>query len=144
MSSNEKEYLNIWKIREDIAEVSKRVGKKHYIYDVSFDITQWGEFITRQKKSIENTGKILAYGHIGDGNLHMNVCMNTDKDFFPEVEMFKEVVSKNGSISAEHGIGSHKVDLMPIQKPSNILQVSERIKALFDPKGILNPYKLYP
>lgn len=119
------------------------MGKKHYIYDVSFDITQWDDFITRQKKSIEKTGKILAYGHIGDGNLHMNVCMNTEKDLFPEVEMFKEVVSKNGSISAEHGIGSQKVDLLKIQKEPNILELSKKIKGVFDPKGILNPYKLY-
>ena len=100
MSTNQKQYTNIWKIREDIAEISKRVGKKHYIYDVSFDITKWDQFIKQQKNATGENGKVLAYGHIGDGNLHLNVCMNTEKDHFDEVSMFKDVVSKNGSISA--------------------------------------------
>lgn len=58
--------------------------------------------------------------------------------------MFKDVASKNGSISAEHGIGAYKVDLLKIQKPDAVLNICSDIKKVFDPNGILNPYKMYP
>ena len=88
-------------------------------------------------------GKLLGYGHIGDGNLHLNVMLYDEKDNYDEVAMFKEVVREKGSISAEHGVGTQKVNLLHLQKPKEVLQLCDQIKNTFDPKGILNPYKLY-
>lgn len=86
---------------------------------------------------------IIGYGHIGDGNIHINICVKGDQkiDIMDEV-VFKEVVAKHGSISAEHGVGIYKPQYLPMQKSQAILNIYKQIKQIFDPNGIMNPYKM--
>jgi FAD/FMN-containing dehydrogenase len=58
--------------------------------------------------------------------------------------VFKEVTRHGGSISAEHGVGLHKPNYLSLQKSPQILQIYRNIKNLFDPNGIMNPYKVIP
>jgi FAD/FMN-containing dehydrogenase len=74
-------------------------------YDISFNIRKWGEFVEKARRDID--GYVIGYGHIGDGNLHLNICLERGKTF-EEKDIFEEVVKNHGSISAEHGIGLHK------------------------------------
>ena len=92
---------------------------------------------------------ILGYGHIGDGNLHINICVKRDsealhKQVIDEKEIFEYVIKLGGSMSAEHGMGIQKTHFLALQKSEEVIEVFKEIKRVFDPKGIMNPYKVLP
>lgn len=93
---------------------------------------------------------IALFGHIGDGNLHLNIVKPkelSDSDFFKQCkqvdpDMFLLIQKYKGSISAEHGIGLLKKDYLGFSRSQGELDTMRAIKAAFDPKGILNPGKV--
>lgn len=91
--------------------------------------------------------RAAGYGHLGDGNVHF---LATTWEFDPEVLsliepfIYEWTAERNGSISAEHGIGYHKAKHLHINQPSNVIAIMKSLKNLFDSKGILNPYKVLP
>lgn len=85
----------------------------------------------------------LGYGHIGDGNLHLNVSV---RKYSPEIETILEPfvyewIAKNGSISAEHGLGFQKKNYIGYSKNEIEVKLIKEIKQHYDPNGIMNPYK---
>ncbi len=90
---------------------------------------------------------IVGYGHMGDGNLHLNISAD---GYSPQVIdavepfVYEWVQRHNGSISAEHGLGLMKASCIGYSKSPAMLQTMRRVKTLFDPNGILNPYKFLP
>ena len=87
--------------------------------------------------------KILGFGHIGDGNLHVNIIASQNKTI-NEGDLFKKIAGLKGSISAEHGVGLEKGKYLYLQKSPPILGLYKQIKQVFDPNGIMNPYKVLP
>jgi glycolate oxidase len=92
----------------------------------------------------------VCYGHLGDGNLHINVMKEqiSDEDWNTKIndgigEIFKLTVSLGGTLSGEHGIGIAKRPYMPIAMRQANLTLMRGIKKAFDPKGILNPGKIF-
>ena len=92
----------------------------------------------------------VCYGHAGDGNMHVNIIKGTmsDIDWNTKLkqgirEIFELTVSLGGTISGEHGIGSVQREYMSIKYPEVHLNIMRGIKAVFDPKGILNPGKIF-
>ena len=92
----------------------------------------------------------ICYGHAGDGNLHVNILKGDldDQKWNEELplairELFKKVVALGGTISGEHGIGLVQKQYMDIAFPKVTLQIMRDIKKVFDPKGILNPGKIF-
>jgi glycolate oxidase len=92
----------------------------------------------------------VCYGHLGDGNLHLNVMKEqiSDEDWNTKImdgigEIFKLTVSLGGTLSGEHGVGIAKKPYMPIAMREANLAVMRGIKKAFDPKGILNPGKIF-
>ena len=110
-------------------------------YDVSFSISEWENLLEDLRKNLPNV-EVLGFGHIGDGNLHINVCTQNNETI-DDREVFERVTKFKGSISAEHGI-ANKVEYLHLQKSPEILSIHKQIKKMFDPKGILNPYKCIP
>ena len=94
--------------------------------------------------------RIVCFGHLGDGNLHYNLSrpVRGENDEFiartPEVNriVYDQVVERGGSISAEHGIGQLKRDLLPDYKSAVEIDLMRRIKQAFDPRGLMNPGKV--
>jgi glycolate oxidase len=92
---------------------------------------------------------IPAFGHAGDGNLHVNIMLDKDRpgetEKIPYIikELFQKVIHLEGTITGEHGIGITKAPYlaMEIQKPE--MDLLHRIKRAFDPAGILNPGKIF-
>ena len=144
MSQNDQEFKKIWSVRESIATISAKEGNV-FAYDISYDISSWEEMMKFLRKKYSRT-VVLGYGHIGDGNIHINICVkkNDTETKVDDVEIFEKVAEKQGSISAEHGVGLHKPHHLHIQKSPQILYLYRQIKDNFDPKGILNPYKVVP
>ena len=94
--------------------------------------------------------KSVCYGHAGDGNLHVNIIKGdlTDDQWENELpkairELFSEVVKLGGTLSGEHGIGLVQKPYMDIALPNITLQIMRDIKQVFDPKGIMNPGKIF-
>ncbi|MBF0441254.1 MAG: FAD-binding oxidoreductase, partial [Oligoflexales bacterium] len=98
-----------------------------------------------------NRVTLVLFGHIGDGNIHFNYVGNSDitrDEFFSEVNKAKEIVYKNlqkygGSVSAEHGIGLLKKNDLKYTCSEIEIDAMKKIKSVLDPKGILNPGKIF-
>jgi FAD/FMN-containing dehydrogenase len=141
-----------WRIREMFGEVQRHAGGsiKH---DVSVPVAAVPAFIREANAAVTALipgARPLPFGHLGDGNIHYNVTQpaGADKAEFlkrwDEVNavVFAVVKRYGGSISAEHGIGVMKRDLLPLVKDPVALDLMRSLKALLDPKNILNPGKV--
>jgi len=141
-----------WRLRESISEVQKFEGGsiKH---DVSVPLGAAPEFLSEATGAVERFApgaRVVAFGHMGDGNIHFNVSQPVGSDakaFLDQWEAMNAVVHGivaryAGSFSAEHGIGQLKRDLLARAKDPVALDVMRRIKATLDPLGILNPGKV--
>jgi FAD/FMN-containing dehydrogenase len=142
----------LWRLRELMSEVQKHEGGsiKH---DVAVPVAKVPEFIARANQLVELMipgARPVPFGHLGDGNIHYNVSQPPAMDraiFLSHWEALNAAVHEivldlGGSISAEHGIGRMKRELLPHAKSPLELELMRRIKAAFDPRGILNPGKL--
>ncbi len=95
--------------------------------------------------------RAVCYGHVGDGNVHVNILQeglsaHQWAELLPKAidQLFREVVRLGGTISGEHGIGYVQRRYMPIAFAPHTLRLMQRIKEAFDPKGLLNPGKIFP
>ena len=142
----------LWRLRELLPQVQKHVGGsiKH---DLSVPLAQVPAFIEEAGRLVEARipgARPVPFGHLGDGNIHYNISqpVGSDKQAFlarwSEVnELVHRIVEKyQGSISAEHGIGKLKRDLLRQVKDPVSLDLMRSIKNTMDPKGILNPGKV--
>jgi len=143
---------DLWRLRELMSEVQKFEGGsiKH---DVSVPVAKVPEFIARANQLVELMipgARPVPFGHLGDGNIHYNVSQPVEMDkavFLSNWEALNAAVHEivldlDGSISAEHGIGRMKADLLPHAKGELAVELMRKIKASFDPNGILNPGKV--
>ena len=130
----------MWKIREDVSIAAKMCGNV-IAYDLSFDVKEWTQLVAELRRTIK--AEVMGYGHIGDGNIHINMIFK-EGESAQHQKVFEEVVKKKGSISAEHGLGLHKAPYLSLQKPPLIINYYRQIKKLFDPNEIMNPYKYLP
>lgn len=143
----------IWHIREHISEAEKKEGRGVH-FDVSLPIATIPDFMESAGKTIKNKvsdAQIIAFGHIGDGNMHYNMCLPkniSDGDFLNKKKILKEIIyseikKRDGSISAEHGVGQErKEDLKNYKAPIDI-ELMKKIKAALDPDNIMNPGKIF-
>ncbi len=142
----------LWRMRSNMSRVQKNEGGsiKH---DISVPIAKIPEFITRANDLIELMipgARPVPFGHFGDGNIHYNISqpIGMDKEIFLKkweevnIAIHEIVVDMGGAISAEHGIGQMKRDLLKQTKSEVEIKLMEDIKNLLDPKYILNPGKV--
>jgi FAD/FMN-containing dehydrogenase len=142
----------IWRIREDIpeAQVLAGGGIKH---DVAVPVSRVAEFLdkgTRKVLEMAPEALVIAFGHLGDGNIHFNLTheddaardrlMTQESDINDAVESM--VVDMGGSFSAEHGVGRLRLRQMKRYKSGVELDLMRRVKRALDPDNLLNPGKL--
>ena len=141
-----------WLLRESISDMQKYEGGsiKH---DVSVPIASVPAFIAEATTAVEAFqpgARVVPFGHMGDGNIHFNVSqpVGADKDEYLDRwaamnEVVHAIVARmHGSISAEHGIGVLKRELLAQTKDAVALDVMRKVKAALDPGGLLNPGKV--
>jgi FAD/FMN-containing dehydrogenase len=143
---------SLWRLRESLSEAQKREGGsiKH---DISVPVERIPAFIAEAGARVAArfpSVRPVPFGHMGDGNLHYNVSQPAGGDkaaFLARWDEMNEIVhglvrEYGGSISAEHGIGQLKRDLLAQVKDAVALDVMRALKRALDPKGALNPGKL--
>ena len=144
---------NWWKLRKNISDAQKRDGIsiKH---DISVPVSRVAEFIARADAAMHAVFpgiRIVAFGHMGDGNIHYNVSMpeaGQNKIFIAQQEwvvnklVYEVVRELDGSISAEHGLGQLKRATIREYKDPLELELMRGIKQVFDPHGLMNPGKV--
>jgi FAD/FMN-containing dehydrogenase len=148
IAQSETQAAEFWALREAIPEGEKAHGKavKH---DVSVPVSKMGAFIveaTKKAEALVPQARVLAFGHVGDGNVHFNLQSRepgAGDDFLKAAEpattlIYDLVDAYDGSISAEHGIGILKQAELKARKPVEVA-VMRQIKAALDPNSIMNP-----
>jgi len=153
VAQNQAQARDLWRLREGISEAQKREGAsiKH---DISVPVARFPEFIAEATAAVTSKfpgARPVTFGHLGDGNLHFNfnAPVGCDAGFlanWDEMQLTVHDIVKryDGSISAEHGIGNTKRDLLPRYKSHEELDAMRLLKQAFDPKNILNPGKIVP
>ncbi|CAK9324218.1 unnamed protein product [Citrullus colocynthis] len=137
---------SFWQIREGIPEALMKAGAV-YKYDLSLPVEKMYDLVEAMRTRLGNSAKVIGYGHLGDGNLHLNISTpQYDDAVLAQIEPFVYEWTSNhrGSISAEHGLGLMKANKIFYSKSPEIVQIMGSIKKLLDPRGILNPYKVLP
>jgi FAD/FMN-containing dehydrogenase len=141
-----------WRLRESIPEAQVKEGAsiKH---DVSVEVGLVPALINEATPAVEAFApgaRVVAFGHLGDGNIHFNVSQPVGADpqaFLARWDAMNEIVHAivarlGGSYSAEHGIGRLKRELLARLKDPGSLSVMRQIKAALDPNGVMNPGKV--
>ncbi|KAJ7071213.1 hypothetical protein C8F01DRAFT_1206779 [Mycena amicta] len=137
LSQNPAQFSSLWALREGVTEA----------------LASFKEVVDTTREHLRSKGllgdnsvkHVLGYGHVGDGNLHLNICAAA---YTQEIQdalepfVYELVASYHGSVSAEHGIGSMKTHALHYSKNETSVAWMKKIKTLFDPKGIMNPGKV--
>ena len=143
---------DLWLLRDGLNEAQKPEGGsiKH---DISIPINNVSTFINDATYSVEKfipESRVVAFGHIGDGNIHFNISQpikSNKEDFLKKWESVNKIVfdivnDLDGSFSAEHGIGKLKREELKFYNPEIEINLMKSIKNTFDPNNILNPGKV--
>jgi glycolate oxidase subunit GlcD len=151
ISQSETQAANLWRLREDISEtISEWTPYKNDISVVVSKVPPFlreiEEVVTREYPDFE----IIWFGHIGDGNLHLNILKPEDlakEEFFEKCAkvstwVFEIVEKYQGSVSAEHGVGMTKKPYLEYTRSAEEIAYMRAVKAAFDPNNIMNPGKL--
>jgi len=149
-ADDETQKENLWKLRRRVGEAVKSIS----IYKEEDTVVPRAELPTLLKhvKDIGNKYgfKSVCYGHAGDGNLHVNILKGELSDHIWKKELplaireiFELVKSLGGTISGEHGIGFVQKEYMELMFGKTSMGLMKSIKKVFDPKGIMNPGKIF-
>ena len=152
MSQSVAQARALWRLREDISEtISKWTPYKN---DISSTVSKVPELLAAVDDVVHKNypdWEVVWYGHIGDGNLHLNILKpeNLQIEEFKErcnevsTDIFDSIKTLGGSVSAEHGVGTLKAPYLGYSKSDSEIDAMRAIKAIFDPDGILNPGKVF-
>ena len=151
LAANDEDRERLWNVRRLLSGALKATGLLKINHDVVVPrgrVPELFAVIDRLRETYRL--RIAAFGHAGDGNIHVNLMVDRRdtaqraraKD--AERVLFEQVVALEGSISGEHGIGFAKAQYIGIELSPDVIALMKRVKTAFDPNGILNPGKIFP
>jgi len=152
MSQSLQQLDQLWQLRERISE--SIAPHTPYKNDISVSIASVPDFVEDVDTVVQDAYpdfEIVWFGHIGDGNMHLNILKPADlpkEDFFAKCNnvskwVFEIVEKYNGSISAEHGVGMTKKPYLEYSRSPEEIACMKAVKAVFDPNNVMNPGKLF-
>ncbi|KAJ5664945.1 FAD-binding type 2 [Penicillium maclennaniae] len=154
LAQDETQFQALWRWREGITEALSHLGGT-YKYDVSIPLSDLYLLVEDCKARLTEMGfvgdddsfpvrAVVGYGHMGDSNLHLNVSVrqyNKEVEKAIEPWVYEWIQKRQGSISAEHGLGIAKREFIGYSQNETMVKLMKQLKALYDPNGIMNPYK---
>ena len=152
MSQSLEQLNSLWRLREDISEtISQWTPYKNDISTVVSKVPDFLNAVDALVKAEYPDFEIIWFGHIGDGNVHLNILKPDTmpkEQFFEKcgkvsVQVFEIVQRFGGSVSAEHGVGMLKKDYLGYSRSEAEITLMKQIKAAFDPNGVMNPGKIF-
>jgi glycolate oxidase len=139
----------LWEARQMLSNATRKLTKYKLSEDVVVPRSRLVELLEATTR-IGETERVrhLAYGHAGDGNMHVNFLWNDDSER-PAVDrailaLMKATVGLGGTLSGEHGIGVTKAAYLPLEQSADLIALQQDLKRVFDPSGLLNPGKIFP
>ena len=139
----------LWAARRDMSHAIRKLSRHKIAQDVVVPRQRIVELLERVRRIAEQAPlRYATYGHVADGTLHVNFFWD-DESEVPRVEqavetLMREVIALGGSLSAEHGIGVLRAPYLPIEHSSRVIGLQRDLKKVFDPRGLLNPGKIFP
>ena len=150
VATSEKDARRLWEIRENVDPV---LSRSSFTYDVSLPIRHMDDYVRHVEQDMRNRlpgSRPMCLGHLADGNLHFLVLYDAEAaggdvaaHAISDAVVYEPLAPLKGSVSAEHGIGLEKKAHLHISRNAAELEVMKGLKALFDPKGTLNPGKIF-
>ena len=141
---------NLWQIRKALSPLLRDIAPKKINEDVVVPVSTLPEFLNGLTKlSLQHQISNVNFGHAGNGNIHVNLLVDPDntKEMDRATsclnEIFDLVISLNGTLSGEHGIGREKRAYVDKEIDPTTMNLMKNIKQVFDPNNILNPGKLF-
>ena len=148
VAKSESERRAMWRIRDSVDQFF-RYGPA-FLYDVSLAIRDMDAYVKEVKRRLAEAypgHHCFTLGHIGDGNIHFAIAVGSSSlEDHRRVNacVYEPLQPVGGSVSAEHGIGTEKLDYLPLSRSDTEIALMRRLKAALDPSGILNPGKVFP
>jgi FAD/FMN-containing dehydrogenase len=148
VAKSENERRAMWRIRDSVDQFF-RYGPA-FLYDVSLAIRDMDAYVKEVKRRLLEAypaHHCFTLGHIGDGNIHFAIAVGgAAHEDHKRVNacVYEPLQPVAGSVSAEHGIGTEKIDYLPLSRSQTEIELMQRLKQALDPKGILNPGKVFP
>jgi glycolate oxidase len=149
-AADEAQRQEIWRVRRELSPSLKMIAPLKFNHDVVVPKARIPQlFSLVEELKLRFRLRIPCFGHVGDGNIHVNIVASPDEDEIRRVHeaenvLFRGVVALEGSISGEHGIGFAKAKYLGLELTPDTIALMKRVKAAFDPNGILNPGKIFP
>jgi FAD/FMN-containing dehydrogenase len=139
---------DLWAIRDDIVGLNIKLAPS-VLFDISLGVPQMDEYVTEIRKRLKARwpdSKLAVFGHLGDGNIHLVVTIGSDEQ--SEVHALQTIIYETlgklqGVISAEHGIGLDRREFLKQSRSDEEIALMKTLKQAFDPKGILNPGRIF-
>lgn len=149
IAQNAEETQALWSARKALSPAQRTISPNKINEDVVVPVSHLPELVNGIRQlSQKHDVLIVTFGHAGNGNLHVNLLPRDDDERERAhtclADVFALVISLQGTLSGEHGIGLVKREFMPLAVEPSTLSLMRNVKAAFDPDGILNPGKLLP
>lgn len=148
IAQSSQQRADLWAIRDDIENLARKMAPS-ILFDISLSIPLLDHYVlkvTSQLKQRWPQARLVAFGHVGDGNIHLVICMGSKSP--EDVHAVEEIVYQalgelGGVISAEHGIGLEKREFLKHSRSPAEINLMKTLKTALDPKNILNPGKIF-
>jgi glycolate oxidase len=142
----------LWEVRRKIIEALRNASPINHMEDVVVPRSEIPRLLQGIREiAQQNAVRIVSFGHAGDGNVHVNVLkddlpMQRWDALVPAVteSVYRLTLGLGGTITGEHGVGATRRKYLPLALDAAQIEVQRRIRAAFDPHGILNPDKIFP
>lgn len=147
VASDAQEVKNLWAARKALSPSLRHVAPKKINEDVVVPVSNIPALINGLENiSAQHNIAIVNFGHAGNGNIHVNLLVQEKNKaaYLCLDDVFKLVLSLNGTLSGEHGVGIDKLEFIESELDAEALSIMQSIKQVFDPNGILNPGKTIP
>ncbi len=139
---------DLWAIRDDIEELTHKLMSP-IVFDISLGIPQMDEYVDEVRQQITERWPdsiMVVFGHLGDGNIHLVLTVGSREPgevHAVETIVYEALGRRQGVISAEHGIGLEKREFLKHSRSADEISLMKTLKSALDPKGILNPGKIF-